>query len=52
MAMVLDLPLNPEYRIGVIENFATIKAIAFLVNEFSLPDNIESSQYSSHKMKR
>ena len=43
MAMVLDLQLNPEYRIGVIENFAKIKAIASLVNEFPLPDNIESS---------
>lgn len=43
MAMVLDLQLNPEYRTGVIENFAKIKAIASLVNEFLLPDNIEAA---------
>jgi Na+-transporting NADH:ubiquinone oxidoreductase subunit NqrB len=43
MAMVLDLQLNPEYRTGVIENFAKIKAIASLVNEFPLPDNIEAA---------
>lgn len=43
MAMVLDLQLNSEHRIGVIENFAKIKAIAQLVNDFPLPDNIEAS---------
>ena len=43
MAIVLDLHLNPEYRTGVIENFTKIKAIAQLVNEFPLPDHIESS---------
>ena len=31
MALVLDLQLNSEYRTGVIENFARIKAIAQLV---------------------
>ena len=43
MAIVLDLQLNPEYRTGVIENFTKIKAIASLVNEFPLPNNIEAS---------
>jgi hypothetical protein len=41
MAMVLDLPLKPEHRLGVIENFARIKAIAKQVNEFPLPLEIE-----------
>ena len=43
MALVLDLQLNSEYRTGVIENFARIKAIAQLVNEFPLPNNIEAA---------
>ena len=43
MASVLDLQLNSEYRTGVIENFARIKAIAQLVNEFPLPNNIEAA---------
>ena len=43
MALVLDLQLNWEYRTGVIENFARIKAIAQLVNEFPLPNNIEAA---------
>ena len=43
MAMLLDLQLKPEHRTGVIENFGQIKAIARLVNEFPLPDNIEIS---------
>jgi len=41
MAMVLDLPLKPEHHPGVIENFARIKAIAQLVNEFPIPLEIE-----------
>ena len=41
--MLLDLQLKPEHRTGVIENFGQIKAIARLVNEFPLPDNIEIS---------
>lgn len=43
MALVLDLQLNPEYRVGVIENFIKIKAIAQLVNEFPLPPEIEAA---------
>lgn len=42
IAKLLDLQLKPEHRIGVIENFSRIKAIASLVNEFPLPDNIEA----------
>jgi hypothetical protein len=41
MSQVLDLPPAPEYRPGVVKNFATISAIAQLVTEFPLPDEIE-----------
>ena len=40
-AQLLDLPIAPEYRPGVVENFARIAAIATLVMEFPLPDDIE-----------
>ncbi len=43
MAFLLDLQLNLEHRLGVVENFARIEAIAQLVNEFPLPDNIEAA---------
>lgn len=43
MALLLNLAIAPEYQHGVVENFAKIQAIAQLVNEFSLPDNIEAS---------
>lgn len=41
MALLLDLPLNPEYQSGVVENFARIMAIAQLVVEFPLSEEIE-----------
>lgn len=43
MALLLNLAIAPEYQNGVVENFTKIQAIAQLVNEFSLPDNIEAS---------
>ena len=43
MALLLDLQLKPEYRPGVVENFGRIRAIAQLVNEFPLPDEIEAA---------
>lgn len=43
MALLLDLPLKPEHRPGVVENFARIMAIAQLVNEFSLPAETEAA---------
>ncbi len=43
MAMLLDLQLNPEHRLGVIENFERVILIAQLVNEFPLPDTIEAA---------
>lgn len=43
MTMLLDLQLSPEHRPSVIENFARIKVIAQLVNEFPLSENIEAA---------
>ncbi|NEO37840.1 MAG: DUF4089 domain-containing protein [Moorea sp. SIOASIH] len=43
MAQLLDLDLKPQHRPGVIKNFATIYAIASLVTEFSLPDDIAAA---------
>jgi hypothetical protein len=43
MAMVVGLPLQPEHRPGVIENFERIMQVAQLVNEFPLPENIEAA---------
>jgi len=43
MALLVDLQLRDEYRDGVVENFERIQAIAQVVNEFPLPDNIEAA---------
>ncbi|MUG97427.1 DUF4089 domain-containing protein [Scytonema sp. UIC 10036] len=43
MAVLLDLQLKDEYRDGVIANFERIMAIARIVNEFPLPDELEAS---------
>lgn len=40
---LIDLPLAPEYRLSVVENFAKIAAIATLVVEFPLPEDLESA---------
>ncbi len=42
-AQVIDLPLAPEYRPSVVENFTKIAAIATLVMEFPLPEDIEAA---------
>ncbi|MBW4472113.1 MAG: DUF4089 domain-containing protein [Stenomitos rutilans HA7619-LM2] len=41
LAALVALPLQPEHRSGVVDNFVRIVAIAQLVNEFPLPDDIE-----------
>ena len=41
MMLLLDWNLPDEYRGSVVENFQRIEAIARLVNEFSLPDDVE-----------
>ncbi len=40
-AELINLPLEPEHRPGVIVNFERIAAIAQLVTEFPLPEDIE-----------
>jgi hypothetical protein len=43
MSEILDLPIDPEYRPGVVKNVASICAIATLVTDFPLPENIEAA---------
>lgn len=43
MAELMDLPIDPEYHSGVVDNMTRIAAIAQLVNEFPLPDTIEAA---------
>jgi len=43
MSEILDLPIDPEYRPGVIKNVASIFAIATLVTDFTLPEDIEAA---------
>ncbi len=43
MAKLLDLPIPPECEQGVIDNFIRMQAIAALVNEFPLPDHVETA---------
>jgi hypothetical protein len=43
MAELIDLPIDPEYRPGVVDNITRVAAIAQLVNEFPLPDDIEAA---------
>jgi hypothetical protein len=43
MAAVVELPIPPEYRQGVVENFERITTVAQLVLEFPLPEDIEAA---------
>jgi len=43
MALLINLPLHPEHRRGVIENMERIIAVAKLVTEFPLPAEIEAA---------
>ena len=43
MALVLDLPIPAAYRSGVVDNFIKIKAIAQIVNDFAIPEDIEAA---------
>ncbi len=40
-AELINLPLDPEHRPGVVVNFERIAAIARLVTEFPLPPEVE-----------
>ncbi len=42
-AQLMELSLTPEYLPGVIDNFTRIAAIASLVTEFNLPEEIEAA---------
>lgn len=41
MSQLIDLPIAPEHRPGVIANLARTQQIAQLVMEFPIPDEIE-----------
>jgi len=43
MAKFLDLPIDPDYRPGVIANLERTATIAQLVMEFPLPDSVEAA---------
>jgi Asp-tRNA(Asn)/Glu-tRNA(Gln) amidotransferase C subunit len=43
VALLVDLHLRDEYRDGVVANFERIMAIANLVNEFPLTEDIEAA---------
>lgn len=49
-AQLIDLPLASEYHPGVVDNFTWIAAIATLVMEFSLPEDIGAAQSLSHEV--
>jgi len=40
---LINLPLDPEHRPGVVVNFERIAEIAQLVTEFPLPHEIEAA---------
>ncbi|AFY77457.1 MAG: DUF4089 domain-containing protein [Hydrococcus sp. C42_A2020_068] len=42
-AQLLDLSIAPEYLPGVIDNMTRIAAIATLVTEFELPEDLEAA---------
>lgn len=42
-AKLLELPLDPEHRPGVIANLSRTATIAQLVLEFPLPDEVEAA---------
>ena len=41
-AQLLDLPIVPDYLPGVVANLESIAAIAELVSELTLPEEIEA----------
>ncbi|MGB7441657.1 MAG: DUF4089 domain-containing protein [Coleofasciculaceae cyanobacterium] len=43
MSQLLDLPLKPEYRPGVVDNMTKLAAIASLVMQFPLPEEVEAA---------
>jgi hypothetical protein len=41
MALLVGLDLRDEYKDGVVANFERINAIALVVNEFDIPDDVD-----------
>lgn len=41
MALLLEMELRDEYKDGVVANFERINAIALVVNEFDIPEDVE-----------
>ncbi len=41
MALLLKMDLRDEYKDGVVANFERISAIALVVNEFDIPEDVE-----------
>ncbi len=42
-AKLMNLKLTPEYLPGVVDNLERIAAIASLVNQFNLPEDLEAA---------
>ncbi len=42
-AKLIDLPIAPDYRPGIVKNFVAISAIAQLITEFPLAEDIEAA---------
>ncbi|MFB2937739.1 DUF4089 domain-containing protein [Aerosakkonemataceae cyanobacterium BLCC-F154] len=43
ISQLVDLPIDPEHRPGVIQNFERIMTIAKLITEFPLPEDLEAA---------
>ena len=42
-SVIIDLPIDPEFMPGVVDNLTTIAEIATLFTEFELPENLEAA---------
>ncbi|MDJ0582881.1 DUF4089 domain-containing protein [Crocosphaera sp.] len=42
-SIMIDLPIDPEFLPGVVDNLTKISEIATLFTEFELPENIEAA---------
>lgn len=41
LSALVGLPIQPEHHASVVENFSRIMAVAQLVREFPLPEDVE-----------
>lgn len=41
-ALLMDLPIIPDYQEGVVQNLERIAPIAQLISEFPLPEDLEA----------